>query len=113
MSEAFDRGVLDHLRASLGDDTGVFAQRLIATFQRQGWEMLPQLEQAARDHDVPGVAAVAHKLKGSSGSVGGQQLVLLCDELEHWQGSGDQLAGKVATVREELRLLDEELTGYR
>ena len=113
MSEVFDRGVLDHLRASLGDDTGVFAQRLIATFQRQSEEMLPQLEQAARDQDVPGVAAVAHKLKGSSGSVGGQQLVLLCDELEHWQGGATELVGKVTALREELRSLEEELTGYR
>ena len=112
MPESFDRAVLDRLREALGDDTGVFAARLIETFLRQGGELVLQLEQAARGDDVPVVSALAHKLKGSSGSVGGDRLVLLCDELEHWEGNGTSLGAKVASVREAVRQLSLELASY-
>jgi HPt (histidine-containing phosphotransfer) domain-containing protein len=109
---SFDRAVLDRLREALGDDAGVFAARLIQTFLRQGGELVLQLEQAARDGDVEAVTGLAHKLKGSSGSVGGQRLVVLCDELEHWQGSGATLGGKIAAVQEAVQALGLELASY-
>jgi HPt (histidine-containing phosphotransfer) domain-containing protein len=109
---SFDRAVLDRLRVALGDDTGVFAARLIQTFLRQGRELTVELEQAARNGDVPAVSALAHKLKGSSGSVGGDRLSLLCDELEHWEDGVATLGGKITSVQEAVQVLGLELASY-
>jgi len=109
---SFDRSVLDHLRAALGDDTGVFARRLITTFLRQGHELVADLERASRDQDLPGVVLAAHTLKGSSGSVGGHQLTHLCDQLEHWEGSLLDVGPLVTSVRDEVAVLDGELAAY-
>jgi HPt (histidine-containing phosphotransfer) domain-containing protein len=112
VSSSFDRSVLDHLRAALGDDSGVFARRVIATFLRQGEQLVSELERASRDQDLPGVVLAAHTLKGSSGTVGGQRLTDLCERLEHWEGSTCDLAPLVGSVREEVRMLDLELSSY-
>ena len=111
-TRSFDRAVLDRLRAALGDDTGVFAARVIQTFLRQGSELVTELEQAARDGDVQVVSALAHKLKGSSGSVGGERLVVLCDELEHWDLGAADLGGKVGSLAEAVQVLNRELSSY-
>jgi HPt (histidine-containing phosphotransfer) domain-containing protein len=110
---SFDRSVLDHLRASLGDESGAFARRVISIFRRQGHELMDDLERAARDRDQPALVLAAHTLKGSSGSVGGQQLTHLCEQLELWQdGSGADLAPLVGSVRAEIEVLDRELASY-
>jgi HPt (histidine-containing phosphotransfer) domain-containing protein len=110
---SFDRSVLDHLRTSLGDESGAFARRVITLFRRQGYELVDDLERAARDRDLPGVVLAAHTLKGSSGSVGGRRLTHLCEQLEH--GANDDatvLADLVASVRAEVDVLDAELVAY-
>lgn len=111
-TQSFDRAVLDRLREALGDDAGVFAARLIQTFVRQGGELVLELEQAASDGDVRAVTGLAHKLKGSSGSVGGQRLVVMCDELEHWDRGTVDLVGRVRSLREAVQVLNGELSSY-
>jgi HPt (histidine-containing phosphotransfer) domain-containing protein len=110
---SFDRTVLDHLRAALGDESGAFAGRVITIFRRQGHELMDDLERAARDRDHGALVLAAHTLKGSSGSVGGRQLTHLCEQLEHWEvGSAADPAPLVESVRAEITVLDRELADY-
>ena len=112
MSEVLDRSTLDHLRTVLGDDSGQFAGRLIATFERQSVELMDGLDAAAHQGDVSQVNFFAHTLKGSSGSVGGRRLADLCAELEHWHGQSSELPSMLSAVRAELGALTEALAGY-
>jgi HPt (histidine-containing phosphotransfer) domain-containing protein len=108
----FDPGVLDRLRLALRDESGAFAARVIQTFLRQGDELLLELERAVRAEDVTAASEAAHKLRGSSGTVGGVELGRLCDEIEHWQGSAPELHPVVESTRDELRTLTAALASY-
>jgi len=113
VSDTFDRSVLDHLRASLRDESGDFARRVISLFLRQGHELTEDLERAHRDRDLPALVLAAHTLKGSSGSVGGRRLTHLCEQLEGWQdGSATELTPLVRSVRGEVHQLGGELAAY-
>jgi HPt (histidine-containing phosphotransfer) domain-containing protein len=111
-STTLDRSVLDHLRAALGDDTGVFAGRLIATYLRRADELVRDLQLATEQEDLPGMIFAAHSLKGSSATVGGIRLAELCQELEHWTGSPLEAEALVEAIRQEAAALSRDLATY-
>lgn len=79
------------LREIIGDDEATVREFLAffrQTAQRQGAEM----HAACTVDDVHKAAAVAHKLKSSSRSVGAEALANICDAIESSGTAGD-LAG--------------------
>lgn len=72
---------------SLGDEE--FLKELVEVFLDDAAQQLVALSDAAAAGDPEQVAGVAHRLKGSSGNVGAEQLQALCAALE-----SDGLAGR-------------------
>jgi HPt (histidine-containing phosphotransfer) domain-containing protein len=90
--------VMEKLRSQLGDEDGVLVREIIQLYLVQAWDLLAQMEVAARHSDEYQLRGLAHSLKGSSGTVGGARLVAVCDWIEHassaelaspdvWQGA--------------------------
>jgi HPt (histidine-containing phosphotransfer) domain-containing protein len=75
--------VIEKLRSQLGDQDGAMVREIIQLYLVQGWDLLAQLEVAARHADEASLRALAHSLKGSSATVGGGRLVAVCDRIEH------------------------------
>ena len=112
MSSALDRSVLQHLQMAVADHSGAFVARLVATYGLQSETQVVDLERAASARDLTGLRFAAHSLKGGSATMGGVRLAALCQELEHWTGSLDELTGLVRTVRLEADQLRAELASY-
>ncbi|MGB8648521.1 MAG: response regulator [Anaerolineae bacterium] len=62
---------------------------LINAFVQESATLLPALEQAVQQNDLPQVRQIAHSLKGSSGFMGAQAVHQLCAEIELCARNGD------------------------
>jgi len=86
--KVFDYSVLSELLAA---DEEII-QKVISTFLDETVQQIVELKAAAAEGNVTSVAALAHKIKGSSASVGGLLLQPLAAELE--------VAGKAGNLNE-------------
>jgi HPt (histidine-containing phosphotransfer) domain-containing protein len=75
--------VMEKLRSQLGDEDGVLVREVIQLYLVQAWDLLAQMEVAARHSDEYQLRGLAHSLKGSTATVGGGQLAAVCDHIEH------------------------------
>jgi HPt (histidine-containing phosphotransfer) domain-containing protein len=77
-------------------------------------QQLSQLQVAAEAGDIPTLAAVAHSLKGSSGSLGIDHLYRLCAalELEAKGGVVADAMASVAAIKDEFDRAREALASY-
>jgi HPt (histidine-containing phosphotransfer) domain-containing protein len=101
--------VVEKLRSELGDEDGVLVREIIQVYLVQAWDLLAQLEVAARRADEDQLRALAHWLKGSTATIGGGRLAAECDRLEH-AGSAELAASEAwQGVRREFDLLATEL----
>ena len=64
-----DIGVLDELRASVGDDEG-FVRDLVETYLAEGPAHMAQVAAAAASADAEAIVRPAHTLKSSSAALG-------------------------------------------
>ena len=105
---------LEHIReVTMGDDE--FLAELIDLFLNDTPTQLQALRNAVGTGDAEGVAAAAHRLKGSSGNMGAESLSALCLHVEK-SSSGNQLEGLpqlVEEVGEEFAQVREILTNLR
>jgi HPt (histidine-containing phosphotransfer) domain-containing protein len=85
MSEmtVFQPEVIGKLRDQLGDEDGVLVREIIQLYLVQAWDLLAQMEVAARHSDEYQLRGLAHSLKGSTATVGGDRLAAVCDHIEH------------------------------
>ena len=65
---------------AMGDED--FLKELIELYLNDAPTQLESLAQAVSSKDLSAVSAAAHKLKGSCGNVGADDLVSLCQKLE-------------------------------
>jgi CheY-like chemotaxis protein/HPt (histidine-containing phosphotransfer) domain-containing protein len=76
---------LQEMRDLLGSELGL----LVDTFEELGRTVATQLRSAVEASDLEGLTAAAHKLKGSCGNLGAEQLMELCRQLEESSRRGD------------------------
>ncbi|WP_414606580.1 hybrid sensor histidine kinase/response regulator [Stenotrophomonas pavanii] len=105
-----DRGVLDELRAVIGDA----ATQIVTVFLEDAPVMVQQLQQAAQAGDAPRLQALAHSLKSSSANVGALSLSAVAQRIEHEARSGSlqRPAVAVALLVAEFARARVALTGY-
>jgi HPt (histidine-containing phosphotransfer) domain-containing protein len=100
---------IDKLRSQLGDQDGAMVREIIQLYLVQGWDLLAQLEVAARHADETSVRALAHSLKGNSATVCGSRLVAVCDRIEHATSAELGSAEVWRAAQHEFELLRTEL----
>lgn len=109
----FRTETLDSLRRQLGDAGGDLVAELIALFLVQGRDLVGQIETAEAAPDVLRLRAAAHKLKGSTATLGGDRLAAVCQRIETPQPAELDLEGVAHEVRREFEQLAAALTSYR
>ncbi|MET1007883.1 MAG: Hpt domain-containing protein [Propionibacteriaceae bacterium] len=111
----FRTETLDSLRRQLGDAGGDLVAELIALFLVQGRELVGQIETAGAAPDLIRLRAAAHKLKGSTATLGGDRLAAVCQRIETPPPAELDLDvdGVAHEVRREFEQLAAELTHYR
>ena len=82
-----------------------FMARLIDSFAQEARAALERMRACARAGDAERLAREAHRLKGSSGSIGAEQLSGECRALERNAREGD-CAALEARIDRALRVLD-------
>ncbi len=84
------------LRDIAGDDVE-FIDELVDSFLQDTGETLNSLEESIGCDDLKAVAKLAHRLKGSSGTMGAESIRYLCEQLEQCIAQGS-LSGADALV---------------
>ena len=93
-------------------------QRLLARYADTGHEDCEAMDAALRARDITALAAVAHRLKGSSGIIGADRISQLSSTIEKQSGSADweTLGSMVAALSqlqgEASQRCQEKLKGY-
>ena len=109
----FRAETLDSLRRQLGDAGGDLVAELIALYLVQGRELVGQIETAGEAPDLIRLRAAAHKLKGSTATLGGDRLAAVCQRIEVAPPAELDLDGVTQEVRRQFEQLATELAHYR
>jgi HPt (histidine-containing phosphotransfer) domain-containing protein len=72
---------------------------LIRVYLEQAGSLVKELNQAASEHDGERIVEAAHKLRGSSATVGARALTELCATLEQQATEGDLAAAAGSAAR--------------
>ncbi len=83
-SQTLDPRVLDEVTSGDAD----FLAELLEGFERDVNQHFPELCQAISEHDSSKIISIAHRLKGSSSTLGLIKLAALLEKLEHHGNSG-------------------------
>ncbi len=84
--DLLDTAIIESLR-ELGDDDFSMAE-LRATFADTAGATIEELQEAVDNDDAAAVRALAHRLKGSGGTMGARRMVMRCRELESHADDG-------------------------
>lgn len=98
--ELLDPAIIDSLR-ELGDDDFSLTE-LRETFAETARATIQELQEALHEEDGAKVRALAHRLKGSGGSMGARRMALMCRELEN-HADGELNAAAATMTLEQLR----------
>lgn len=88
LDNALDINVVKNLRAEVGDDPEIINE-LIDLYLEDGPPLIATLHDAVQNHDVATIGRVAHRLKGSSASLGAIVLSQICRDLEQENAMAD------------------------
>ena len=77
-----DASALERLRELDPKGENQLLSRVIKAFETSCARLMPQMQEARRNGDHPGMRHVAHTLKSSSASIGAVKLSQLCAEIE-------------------------------
>ena len=109
----FRAEMLDSLRRQLRDAGDDLVAELIALYLVQGLDLVGQIETAGTAPDPIHLRAAAHKLKGSTATLGGDRLAAVCQRIEVVPPAELDLDGVTQEVRREFEQLATELARYR
>ena len=104
------REVIATLREHLGDDDGSLVDEIFQLYLVQARDLLAQMEDAATRLDEDLLRALAHSLKGSTATVGGDQLAAVCQRLES-EGCSERHQ-VLQSARQEFELLADEVAHH-
>jgi HPt (histidine-containing phosphotransfer) domain-containing protein len=103
--ELLNLQTLDELLAVEARSGKRFMAGLLESFTREARAALERMRGCAREGDRGRLAREAHRLKGSSGSMGAERLSGECSALERSAGEAD-CAALEARINQALRVLD-------
>jgi len=109
----FRTETMDSLRRQLGDHGGDLVGELIALYLVQGRDLVVQIEAAGSAPDPVRLRAAAHKLRGSTATLGGDRLAAVCQRIEAAPPAELDVDSALEQVRAEFEQLAAELTRYR
>ncbi len=109
----FQVATMHRLRRQLGDRGDDLVNELIALYLVQGRDLVGQIEAAGEALDVVALKAAAHKLKGSSATLGGDRLAAFCQEILGASPVELDVDRATQDVRREFDQLAAELVRYR
>ncbi|HEY5784117.1 MAG TPA: Hpt domain-containing protein [Microlunatus sp.] len=109
----FRAETMDCLLGQLGDHGGDLVGELIALYLIQGRDLVGEIEAADAARDPVRLQAAAHKLKGSTATLGGDRLAAVCQLIEALPPAELDVDGAPQQVRGEFEQLAAELTRYR
>ena len=109
----FRAETMDSLRSQLGDHGGDLVAELIALYLVQGRDLVVEIEAAEAASDPVRLTAAAHKLKGSTATLGGDRLAAVCQRIEARSPAQLTVDAAPQQVRREFEQLAAELTRYR
>jgi histidine phosphotransfer protein HptB len=81
VNEIVDWKVIEELRAFSSNEMDL-VRELVASFEVNVTQQLPELEQAVRRDDAETTRFIAHRLRGSCGNIGARRMEFLCERLE-------------------------------
>jgi HPt (histidine-containing phosphotransfer) domain-containing protein len=87
VGEIVDWSVIEELRAFSTDEMDL-VRELVASFEVNVTQQLPELEQAVRRDDAETTRFIAHRLRGSCGHIGARRMEFLCERLEQLGRAG-------------------------
>jgi len=109
----FRAETIESLRHQLGDRGGDLVTELISLYLVQAHDLVSQIEAAGAAPDLSLLRAVAHKLKGSSATLGGDRLAAACQRIEAAPLAELDVDRAIQQVRHEFEQLAAELAEYR
>ena len=112
-ASVFEVTRLESLRLQLGDRGVDLVHELIALYLVQGRDLVSQIEAAGTAADPLSLRAAAHKLKGSTSTLGGDRLAVVCDRIDGTPATELDVDGSTQEVRREFEKLAAELARYR
>ena len=95
---AFDRGVLDSLRA-MQSGAGDLVTRALTLFEEHSKAAVLRLARAAQSADAREIASAAHALKSMSLNIGARTLAGLCAQVEGRADDADFVASRMRLIR--------------
>ncbi|MFS8868521.1 PAS domain S-box protein [Synechococcus sp. H65.1] len=103
---ALDPDTLASLRSMLGSPEDW--QEMVQTYQQDSQALLGSLRQALERQDAKTVAQLAHRLKGSSSTLGAKSLAQMCQELENLSRHPSPAFVNWDTLKQALQRLEAE-----
>ena len=107
---ALDEATLGQLRVLVDDEGGLVAT-LLAPFVASARQALAGMRALLAGGDLDGLARAAHKLKGSSGTLGARGIEAICAELMDRQrlGGAAQLRARLGALAREIERVDAQV----
>ena len=99
-----DWTVIEQLRTFSTDEMDL-VRELVASFEVNVTQQLPELEQAVRRDDAETARFIAHRLRGSCGNIGARRMEFLCERLEQ--------LGRAGVTIGAMELVDDLVGGIR
>ena len=109
----FQAKTMETLRHQLGDEGDGLLRDIIQRYLEQSRDLVAQIEAADATGDPKRLRALAHKLKGSTATLGGDRLAAACQRIEDAQPAGCDARSATQEVRQEFEMLAHELAYYR
>jgi HPt (histidine-containing phosphotransfer) domain-containing protein len=100
-----DLQVIQEIVGVTADSEGTFMVQLLQTFVSDAHDALARMQHHAHAGDSAALAREAHRLKGSSGTVGATQLAGECRAIEHTARAGS-CAGLDSSIEQARQVLD-------
>jgi two-component system sensor histidine kinase/response regulator len=110
---ALDEATMAQLRVLVDEDDGGLVNALLAPFVTSARQALASMRSSLASGDLDGFARAAHKLKGSSGTLGARGIEAICAELMDRQGLGGaaQLRARLSALAREIERVDAAVQG--
>lgn len=109
----FRTATIESLREQLGASGPGLLQELIGLYLVQARDLVGRIEDAVVDRDAPGRRSLAHKLRGSTATLGGDRLAAVCLRLETPEDRDDDLTSATVALRREFEALAVVLDDHR
>lgn len=86
-SESVDWSVIEALREFSSPEMDL-VRELVASFEVNVTQQLPELEQAVRQDDAVTAKFIAHRMRGMCGNIGARRMEFLCERIEQLAKGG-------------------------